>query len=418
MSSIAELRIGDVRCFDGEQSVKTRRITLLVGENNAGKSTALSCYHALSRIAYLEKQNRLNYFDDTPLHMGTFDTIARSGSSKFTLGGSLEGHIYTNIMCEFGPHKHNVPHEKRVRIEFKTTGNESRSLDMELVSNSETWRIKGPEFSFDLDHSEISYVSILEWLSRYVRHGNLPYSGKLDEFRNRTGVNESPNKAAKFEKLTSLFRSALPLPCQNPFSTGGFDPSIVPPDRTYATLPHEFNNLSREQFDRLNEMGNELNLWKDITIRSRTEDSRYEVLVKTASDWQTLAAVGYGIHSVLPLIATICDKKQRTTFLLQQPETHLHPSTQANLAQIMAESEHNFVIETHSDHIVDRFRICVMNGVLRPDELSIAYFSLSPDRKSSQIHNLGIDAEGNLSNAPSGYRSFFMRETKSLLGFQ
>ena len=418
MSSIAELRIGDVRCLDGEQSVNTRRITLLVGENNAGKSTALSCYHALSRIANLEKQNRLSYFDDTPLHMGTFDTIARSGSSKFILGGSFERQIYTNIMCEFGPDKHNIPHEQKVRIEFNTTGHKSRNLDMELVSNSRTLRIKGPDFSFDLDHSEISYVSILEWLSRHVRRGNLPYSGKLDEFRNRTGANESPEEATEFARLISFLRSELPLPSQGCFFVGAFDPSIVPPARTYAALPYELNNLSSEQFDLLNEMGNELNLWRDITIHSRSEDGRSEVLVKTASDWQNLVEVGRGIHSVLPLLTKISGTTQRTSFLLQQPEAYLHPSIQANLAQIMAESEHNFAIETHSDHIVDRFRICVMNGVLRPDELSIAYFSLSPDRKSSQIHNLGIDADGNLLNAPSGYRSFFMHETKSLLGIQ
>lgn len=418
MNRIAELRIGNVRCFDGEQSVTTRRITLLIGENNAGKSTALSCYHALSKIANSEKPNRLSYFDDAPLHMGTFDTIARSGSSKFILGGSFQGHIHTNIVCEFGPDKHNIPHEQKVRVEFNTTGNKSRWLDMELVSNSRILRLKGPDFNFDLDHCAISFISILEWLSCYVRHGDLPYSGNLNEFRNRTGANESPEEAAEFAKLISFLRSELPLPGQGRFLVGAFDPSIVPLARTDSVLPYDLNNLASEQFDYLNEMGNKLNLWRNITIRSRPEDGRYEVLVKTASDWQRLADVGYGIHSVLPLLVAISGKNHRTTFLLQQPETHLHPSTQANLAQIMAESEHNFLIETHSDHIVDRFRICVMNGVLRPDELSIAYFALNPGGKSSQIHNLGIDAEGNLSNAPSGYRSFFMDEAKRLLGFQ
>lgn len=417
MSRITELRIGHVRCFGGDQSVNTRRITLLVGENNSGKSTALGCYHALARIATFEKQSRLSYFENTLLCTGAFDTIARYGSSTFTLGGSFEGHIHTNIVCEFKSNKHKIPSERRLRIEFTASGNKNRSLDIELVSNSRILRLKGPDFNFDLDHSAISFISILEWLSCYVRHGDLPYSGNLNQFRNRTGANESPEEAAEFAKLISFLRSELPLPSQGRFLVGTFDPSIVPLARTDSVLSYDLNNLASEQFDCLNEMGNKLNLWRNITIRSKPEDGRYEVLVKTASDWQRLADVGYGIHSVLPLLVAISGKNHRTTFLLQQPETHLHPSTQANLAQIMAESEHNFLIETHSDHIVDRFRICVMNGVLRPDELSIAYFALNPGGKSSQIHNLGIDAEGNLSNAPIGYRSFFMDEAKRLLGF-
>lgn len=417
MGRIAELRIGKVRCFDGQQSVITRRITLLVGENNAGKSTALGCYHALAKIANLDNPDRTKYFNDAPFYMGHFDTIARFKSSQFMLGGSFEGHIHTDIACDFMPDKDTVPSEQRVQIEFKTA-RQDRTLDMTLVNNSKDLRLKGPGFSFDLDHRAISYISILEWLSRYVRHGYLPYSGELDEFRTRLGTNKSDREAPEFARLITFLRSELPLPSQNSFFVEALDPSAVPRTRTYSVLPVDLNRLSSEHLDRLNEMGNELKLWRAITTRVRPQDGRYEVIVKTQSDWQNLVEVGYGIHSILPLLTTISGKSQRTTFLLQQPEVHLHPSAQASLAQMMAESKHEFLIETHSDHLVDRFRICVMQGVLRPDEFSIAYFALSPDGKSSQVHNLGIDTEGNLSDVPGGYRSFFMDESKRLLGLK
>jgi len=418
MGRIAELRIGNVRCFDGDQSVTTRRITLLVGENNAGKSTALGCYHALSKIARLDEPDRLKYFDDSPFCMGTFDTIARLGSSSFTLGGSFEDHLHTNIACDFMLGRHGMPSEQRVQIEFMKTEYKSYKFDIELVSNSNVLRLNGPGFSFDLDHSAISYISILEWLSRYVRHGYLPYSGELGEFRKRLGATKSDREAPAFARLITFLRSELPLPNQTSFFSEAIDPSIVPRARTYSVLPYDSHNLSNKHLSDLNKVGNKLRIWRDVTTRQRPEDGSYEVLVKTQSDWQNLVDVGYGIHSILPLLTTISGKKQRTTFLLQQPEVHLHPSAQANLAQFMAESKHDFLIETHSDHLVDRFRICVMDGVLQPDEFSIAYFALSPDGKSSQVHNLGIDTEGNLSDVPGGYRSFFMHETKRLLGLK
>lgn len=418
MGRITELRIGNVRCFEGEQSVKTRRITLLVGENNAGKSTALGCYHALAKMANLDNPDRQKYFDDAPFWMGQFDTIARSASSIFMLGGSFEGHIHTSIACDFMPDKHKIPCERRVQIEFETTGNGNRKLDMELISSSNVLRLIGPDFSFDLDHSVISFVSILEWISRYVRHGYLPYSGQFDELRTRLGTNQSSSEASEFARLITFLRSELPLPDQTSFFSEAIDPLIARRTRTYSVLPYDLHNFSSERLNRLNEIGHRLRIWRDVTTRKRSEDGCYEVLVKIQNDWQNLVDVGYGIHSILPLLTTIVGNKERTTFLLQQPEVHLHPSAQANLAQFMAESEHDFLIETHSDHLVDRFRICVMDGVLRPDEFSIAYFALSPDGKSSQVHNLEVDTEGNLSDVPRGYRSFFMNETKRLLGLK
>ena len=105
------------------------------------------------------------------------------------------------------------------------------------------------------------------------------------------------------------------------------------------------------------------------------------------------------------------------TFLLQQPEVNVHPSAQARLAQMMAESPHRFVIETHSDHLIDRFRICVMEEMLAPDELRIAYFQREPEREAASIYNISVDEAGNLDGAPAGYRTFFMDEADRLLGF-
>ena len=83
----------------------------------------------------------------------------------------------------------------------------------------------------------------------------------------------------------------------------------------------------------------------------------------------------------------------------------------------MARSGRSFVIETHSDHLVDRFRICVMKELMAPDDLSIVYFEPNADGSSSTIHSISVDSQGNLQGEPVGYRSFFLQETKSLLGF-
>ena len=136
--------------------------------------------------------------------------------------------------------------------------------------------------------------------------------------------------------------------------------------------------------------------------------------------------VGYGVSQSLPILVDVLadaesDRRKNggPAFLLQQPEVHLHPRGQAELASLFVEAVRTngsrFLIETHSDYVVDRVRISVRQGKLKPDDVSILYFE--PAAKAVTIHNLTLDRHGNLRNAPAGYRDFFVRESDRLLGF-
>ena len=138
----------------------------------------------------------------------------------------------------------------------------------------------------------------------------------------------------------------------------------------------------------------------------------------SAGSHANLVDVGYGVSQSLPVLVDVMGE-QRTAFLLQQPEVHLHPRGQAELASFFIKSwkrkKNRFLIETHSDHIVDRVRISIRQGILKPNEVSILYFE--PQRNSVKIHNMRVDKRGNLLDAPESYRDFFMHETDRLLGF-
>lgn len=69
--------------------------------------------------------------------------------------------------------------------------------------------------------------------------------------------------------------------------------------------------------------------------------------------------VGYGIGQVLPIILSVLLHKN-TIITIEQPELHLHPRLQANLAELFEDScknNHNILLlETHSEHIVLRLQ--------------------------------------------------------------
>ena len=168
--------------------------------------------------------------------------------------------------------------------------------------------------------------------------------------------------------------------------------------------------------------GNESGLFSDIKVRSHgkqmSDPFQLQVKVRSGS-YANLVDVGYGVSQSLPIVVDVRNER-RSVFLLQQPEVHLHPRAQAGLAELFVESfrkdRNRFLIESHSDYVIDRIRILVRKHAIRSTDVSILYFE--PVGNSVKIHNIGMDRDGNLTGTPDGYRDFFVRETDRLLGFE
>ena len=189
---------------------------------------------------------------------------------------------------------------------------------------------------------------------------------------------------------------------------------MAPRTRTYEEPPPFLR--TPEHITRTSNVGRTLGLWETIEVSEHGQEGPTEVSVTTTAGSHNLLDVGYGVHSLLPLVSAIEDTVSPSVFLLQQPEVHVHPVAQAKLAQYMAEGPHDYLIETHSDHLVDRFRLCVLEEVLRPEDLIILYFEKDEDAEESKIHSISVDRQGNILNAPDSYREFFLTETERLLG--
>ena len=72
---------------------------------------------------------------------------------------------------------------------------------------------------------------------------------------------------------------------------------------------------------------------------------------------QNIADVGFGISQVLPIVVAIVTLPKQSTLLIEQPEVHLHPRMQMALADLFvaaALSGKNVVVETHSEHMINR----------------------------------------------------------------
>ena len=417
--SISELAIRNVRCFNSKQKARLSRITLLVGENSVGKSTFLGCYNAFANLSNLvDTTPDTNPFNSSPFFMGDFDTIVRSKRSSFTISGLYENHIHTSAKFSFERGAEGQPLEKFTSFSFLGKDAEPSyvkiAIDKQRTNGKTHLLFDGPNFSFDMDWADISFLPILTWLSRNVREGFLPYNADRGIFEKRRQSQVTPGDVAEFGKFLNFFRSEMPLPPRRKFHVEALDPQGYSRQRSYRELPLQFDNDQEKKM--VIDVGIRLGLWDSVEFRENALDDAREIYIRTATGSHNLLDVGYGVCSLLPVVHAIVSVVTPSTFLLQQPEVHVHPVAQAKLALHVAKMPHDFIIETHSDHLVDRFRLCVKNQILQPEELSILYFENQENRSESKIHNISVDSLGNVLDPPNSYRKFFLTETQKLLG--
>ncbi|MCY4614366.1 MAG: AAA family ATPase [Nitrospira sp.] len=212
-----------------------------------------------------------------------------------------------------------------------------------------------------------------------------------------------------------------------------YDPSRPTRDSVGDYIPMYLANVhfqNKQQWKALKvsleKFGQSAGLFDEISVKplGQKESGPFQVQVrkfgsKSMGLHRNLIDVGYGVSQVLPVVTELLRQDVPPMFLLQQPEVHLHPSAQAALGSLFcqtANSECQLVVETHSDHLLDRVRMDVRDGKtkLKPDDVSILFFERGD--LDVRIHSLRLDKEGNVLNAPQSYRKFFMDETERSLG--
>ncbi len=144
-------------------------------------------------------------------------------------------------------------------------------------------------------------------------------------------------------------------------------------------------------------------------------EARLQDLRRKKSVDVSLKDVGFGISQILPFIVQSL-VGQRQIISIEQPEVHIHPRLQADIGELLAESirpprENQFLIETHSEHLVLRLQRLVREGRLKARDVAIVY--ISRGETGSQAHHLRLDDEGEfIDDWPGG---FFLERLRELV---
>lgn len=113
--------------------------------------------------------------------------------------------------------------------------------------------------------------------------------------------------------------------------------------------------------------------------------------------------VGYGYSYVLSIIVTALIARKGHIVIIENPEAHIHPSAQKKLTFLLAQLASSGVqvfIETHSEHIVNGFRLASLKEefAITNQDICLYFFD-----KDFSVQRLEILPNGRIDRWPEGF---------------
>ena len=438
---ITSFTMEKVRCFADRQEFRIRPLTFLIGENSTGKTTILGCLQVLAN--YLAGEERVN-FNRPPYRMGAFKDIvtsSRPAETAFKLSFAIqnkgENFSYT---VDFMKSKDGYdPAISAVRLQFNDGAVRFKRAGVEKGERGTLFRrihCRGKN-NFTVECVDAFMDNALPLL-RMLRMPMFFYA------EGSNGKSESAKALARYlkkkiEKVELMWYSlslvSMPPVRSSPERTYDLSSEMGDPAgsdmpmllmRMEATRKAEWESLTAN----LMKFGKASGLFKDVRIKKFSKSGGpFQLQFKVHSHTSSILDVGYGVSQILPILVRILREPsdrphfmetQRRYFLIQQPEVHLHPRAQAEFSSLLAklarQGSRGFIVETHSDNIIDRTRIEIRRKTIKPEDVSLIY--LQDEKGGVKAHNIKFDKMANMLDVPVGYREFFAREGDKLMGFE
>ncbi|WP_435232081.1 AAA family ATPase [Streptomyces althioticus] len=127
--------------------------------------------------------------------------------------------------------------------------------------------------------------------------------------------------------------------------------------------------------------------------------------------------VGFGLTYVLPIVVACLTARPGSLVLLENPEAHLHPHGQTQMATLCAAAAAQgaqVIMETHSDHVINGVRLAVKQERLTPGQAVFHYFR--GDGTGVEVVSPRIDADGMLDQWPEGFFDELENTLDQLIG--
>ena len=136
-------------------------------------------------------------------------------------------------------------------------------------------------------------------------------------------------------------------------------------------------------------------------------DDHFQIFVNTPNRLRVnIAHSGVGLSQLLPLLVQGLSASPTALVIAQQPEIHLNPKQQSILTDFLIElsaSGRRVVVETHSEHVLLRLRRRIAEGGVNASDVAVYYFDNVSGRV--KVERVPLEEDGAIPRSawPSGF---------------
>jgi len=417
-----------------------RPITLLVGANNSGKTSFISLLLTLKQTLASRSLESPFVLEGPYVQLGSFTDVVYKHDLSKKIRVSMEfTSAKSNMMLKATK---NLTRRSRHRFE-----NYSISFQVQFDKESETILLTDLEIMIKGSKRPVIRVRNGRIVGLFGKRRSIPLEIKLKDRKRRRGtypliakrhftlnvyLPRSYRKDTKDDSSSSFLEYNLrristvieqffdefihyigPLreyPKRYYISTGE-KPSDVGP-RGEKTIDLLYLNRAK--------ITKELGYWlkkfkmaKKINLKKVASGIwKLELLNLKTGLHDNLKDVGFGVSQILPILTEGLMAECGSTLIVEQPEIHLHPRAQAQLADLfisLAKDGKSSIIETHSEHMILRLARRIAQGQLNKNDIILYEFSLL--KGGSNVKKVEFDDFGNLKEWPAEFFETELEET-------
>jgi energy-coupling factor transporter ATP-binding protein EcfA2 len=418
-------------------------LTVLIGPNNSGKSSIFQALLLLRQSAMagnvgvlVNPVPRQATDEDQPfLHdprqqidPGTFDDVVHSGAREigFEIAGRLDdqdprygGRREANIVMAFRDNQTSY-HKGTLLFDVSAEGGE-RTL---------TWAWARGPLAGAPQQSSVGLLGKNFLFSAF----DFPQMLQSQGFTHPGGPPADPAQTAELSLLQnriadvplSLLRSVHPVYPLRGLEESGYPVTMGPEanidrtmlaDRTLALL-----SVLAYRNDVLDQVSNWLENLVQVKVRTKLVPPRRVTIICEPVGGKTrrsglFSNEGTGPSQLPFILLPIALCASGETMMISEPEAHLHPRAQSELAglfiRISSSERKQLLIETHSEHILNALLHAVAKGDLSKQDLAMYYFE--PREGTVDVRRLEVDEYGGVEGGLPGFFDHSLSELSEYL---
>ena len=417
--TLERVTLANYRCFAERQDIGLRPVTVVLGQNNSGKS-------ALVRApTVIETGIRTDGL--APLDLDTLDEEMLESFTDLIHGNRPHGNVNIDLSLDTsaGP------------LKMQSAIQNISEYRMQVVSH---WAVEGfgDPIRLEWDGKNVQGETAgysLELPDRILTGVTVQFQGLLPQVVSGGEIASEVNR--RLEKVTQRIRSSYPriryfgpfrdrpqrrhrLPARTPVSVG------VTGEHAVGILASDVARGGSQVVQEINEhFHKQLPGWHLDVVEQGGMFSVVLVSQEDASLVVNLADAGTGLAQELPIyvqraLDALTPPIVPVLEIIEQPELHLHPALHASLADLYIAAAQDtavrFLIETHSETFLLRIRRRVAEGTCDPSKIAI-YF-VDQQGSTSTVREIQMSDSGRLDYWPDGVFSEDYEEAQALASAQ